>query len=433
MIYLSHNYSIRSLLNLKDNNIFFLNNFVKDIIIKGVISKVFLAELTYSPAHCECCGSINNNSIIKYGFKNTLIKLPMISNYNTYIKLKKQRFLCKECGKTFTAKTSLVNKHCFISNQTKLAVANEAKLKISEKDIARRFNSSHNTVNRIVNSFYRYHLPNFNYLPKKLCFDEFKSVKECSGAMSFIFCDAESHKIIDIVEDRRLNKLRNYFSKYSQKARNSVTNIVIDMYSPYITLIKELFPKAKISIDRFHLVQLINRSFNKTRINIMNKFRKENPPIYNKLKKYWKLLLKDSSKLSYLRKHYHHSFRQYISEEEIVTKILSFSKELEEAYTIYQNLIFFVKTRNYIAFKRFIKSNLKFSSHHMLTSIKTYIKYLPYIKNSLTYPFSNGPIEGINNKIKVIKRIAFGYRSFYHLRNRILIYSNLTTIKIPST
>ena len=432
MIYLSHNYSIKSLLNLKDNNIFFDSNFVKDLNIKGIICKVFFAKLTYSPAHCECCGSVNHDSIIKYGFKNTLIKIPMISNYNTYIKLRKQRFFCKKCGKTFIAKTSLVNKNCFISNQTKLAIANEAKLKISEKDIARRFNSSHNTVNRIVNSFYKYHLPNFNYLPKKLCFDEFKSVKECSGAMSFVFCDAESHKIIDILEDRRLNQLRSYFSKYSQKARNSVSNIVIDMYSPYITLIEELFPKANISIDRFHLVQLINRSFNKSRINIMNKFHKKYASIYNKLKKYWKLLLKDSSKLSYIRKYYHHSFRQYISEEEIVTRLLLFSKELEEAYTIYQNLIFFITTRNYIAFQRFIRSNLKISSHYMLTSIKTYIKYLPYIKNSLNYPFSNGPIEGINNKIKVIKRIAFGYRSFYHLRNRILIYSNLTKIKIPS-
>lgn len=429
---MSHNYSIKSLLNLKDNNIFFDSNFVKDLNIKGIICKVFFAKLTYSPAHCECCGSVNHDSIIKYGFKNTLIKIPMISNYNTYIKLRKQRFFCKKCGKTFIANTSLVNKNCFISNQTKLAIANEAKLKISEKDIARRFNSSHNTVNRIVNSFYKYHLPNFNYLPKKLCFDEFKSVKECSGAMSFVFCDAESHKIIDILEDRRLNQLRSYFSKYSQKARNSVTNIVIDMYSPYITLIEELFPKANISIDRFHLVQLINRSFNKSRINIMNKFHKKYPSIYNKLKKYWKLLLKDSSKLSYIRKYYHHSFRQYISEEEIVTRLLLFSKELEEAYTIYQNLIFFIKTRNYKAFQRFIKGNLKISSHYMLTSIKTYIKYLPYIKNSLNYPFSNGPIEGINNKIKVIKRIAFGYRSFYHLRNRILIYSNLTKIKIPS-
>ena len=64
------------------------------------------------------------------------------------------------------------------------------------------------------------------------------------------------------------------------------------MYSPYISLIRELFPNAKISIDRFHLVQLISRSFNKTRIQIIEKYKYKKRHLYNKLKKYWKLLLK---------------------------------------------------------------------------------------------------------------------------------------------
>ncbi|MBQ1785338.1 MAG: transposase, partial [Turicibacter sp.] len=45
-------------------------------------------------------------------------------------------------------------------------------------------------------------------------------------------------------------------------------------------------------------------------------------------------------------------------------------------------------------------------------------------------PYTNCPIEGINNKIKVIKRIAFGYRSFYHFKSRILITQNLTKPKL---
>ncbi|WP_366143856.1 transposase, partial [Fusobacterium sp.] len=61
---------------------------------------------------------------------------------------------------------------------------------------------------------------------------------------------------------------------------------------------KELFPNAKISIDRFHLVQLINRSFNKVRIQIMNKHKNQNGRLYRKLKYYWKLLLKDSGSLN---------------------------------------------------------------------------------------------------------------------------------------
>nr|WP_274598451.1 transposase [Weissella confusa] len=37
--------------------------------------------------------------------------------------------------------------------------------------------------------------------------------------------------------------------------------------------------------------------------------------------------------------------------------------------------------------------------------------------------FSNGPIEGSNNKIKAIKRMAYGFRSFKNCRLRILISS----------
>lgn len=74
--------------------------------------------------------------------------------------------------------------------------------------------------------------------------------------MSFIFCDADTKQIIDIVEDRRLSSLQAYFKRYTEEARSRVKHIVIDMYAPYISLIKELFPHAKIILDKFHLVQL---------------------------------------------------------------------------------------------------------------------------------------------------------------------------------
>ena len=75
------------------------------------------------------------------------------------------------------------------------------------------------------------------------------------GHMSFIFCDADTKQIIDIVEDRRLSSLQAYFKRYTEEARSRVKHIVIDMYAPYISLIKELFPHAKMIIDKFHLVQ----------------------------------------------------------------------------------------------------------------------------------------------------------------------------------
>lgn len=54
---------------------------------------------------------------------------------------------------------------------------------------------------------------------------------------------------------------------------------------------------------------------------------------------------------------------------------------------------------------------------------------MDYVHNTLNYDYTNGILEGINNKIKVIKRIAFGYRSFLHFKNRILITQNLAELK----
>ena len=113
-----------------------------------------------------------------------------------------------------------------------------------------------------------------NYLPPVLSFDEFKSVKSADGAMSFHLCNGENGQTIDIVEDRRLFSLMKYFAQYSHKARSKVKIIIIDMYSPYVSLIKKMFPNALIIIDKFHLVQLISRSLNKTRIKIMKQNKK---------------------------------------------------------------------------------------------------------------------------------------------------------------
>ena len=62
----------------------------------------------------------------------------------------------------------------------------------------------------------------------------------------------------------------------------------------------------------------------------------------------------------------------------------------------------------------------------MFTAIKTLRKYKKQIKNTIYYNgLSNGPLEGVNNKIKVIKRISYGYRSFSNFRDKILLVFSL--------
>ena len=333
---MSHSYFTRKLLNIKDKHITFEEDYLEEVKIHGVTSFIFKGILSYQPTHCEHCGTLFDSKFKKHGFKTSRIVIPKVSLHDTYLDLKKQRYFCRHCQSTFTLKTSLVEKNCFISYSTKHAIALEAQNKISESDIARRHQVSHSTVNRIIHSFYESQSLNFNSLPENLCFDEFKSVKSAQDHMSFIFCDADTKQIIDIIEDRRLSSLQTYFKRYTQEARSRVKHIVIDMYAPYISLIKELFPHAKIVIDKFHLVQHISRALNKTRIRFMKQFKKHS----RKFKRYWRLLLKSHTLLNTTTYRPVYCFKQPMREIDILNFLLDLSPELKATYDLYQDLLF---------------------------------------------------------------------------------------------
>ena len=417
------NYIIE-MLELKDNNIKFYENCYHKEKIKGIYHKVFEGVLTYQPICCEKCGVLFDNNFEKHGFISSDIKIPDVAGFKTILRLKKQRYLCKHCGKAFTLRDNVTEYGCFISKNTKFKIANELRNKISEKDIAKNNNVSPNTVERIMDSYYDTKKLYKNYLPQVLSFDEFKSVKSADGAMCFHMCNGETGQTIDIVEDRKLLNLLKYFSYYSFKARKSVKFIIIDMYAPYVSLIQKMFPNAKIIIDNFHLVQLISRALNKTRIKIM----KNNKSSYNKMKRYWKLILKNRNELDYSKWKRYTCFPNLMTEIDVVNYILDQSIELKTTYYKYQELLQSIKNKNYSNFIYAI-NNVDISiSDYMKTSIKTLIEFKDKIYNTFNNNYHNGYIEGNNNFIKVLKRIAFGFRSFKRFKARIMICKGLVKI-----
>src|SRR5699024_11212638 len=163
---------------------------------------------------------------------------------------------------------------------------------------------------------------------------------------------------------------------------------------------------AKIIIDRFHIVQLISRSMNQTRVRIMNRLRTsqgDDMKKYRRLKRYWRLLLKYKHNISNTDYKYYPLFGQRL-EESVINELLEYVKE--------KNFTALSHTLNTVDQSLYVR--------YMKTSIKTLKKHLPYIKHSLIYPYNNGRIEGINNKIKVLNRVAYGYRNFHHFKNRII-------------
>lgn len=419
---MSQDYYILKTLNMEDENIHFYKEFVKEETFKDKRCLVYQAYLTYIPEYCPKCGTCYDENIEKHGFKNSLIKIPSVSKLTTYLSLNKQRYLCHHCNKTFTCTTNIVNYGCNISNNTKHSIAIDLTKKASEKDISINNNVSPNTVERVIDSFFELDSKVYkNTLPQALSFDEFKSVKSADGAMSFQVCNAKNGKIIDIVEDRKLNNLMKYFSRYSKQSRMNVKIIVIDMYTPYISLIKTMFPNALIVIDKFHLIELISRSLNKTRIKLM----KKNKDNYNKLKKYWKNILKSRFELNCYSWKKYPCFKNLTTEQDIVDYLLSLDKEFEETYQLYQDLLYAFQNNDLAVLEATL--NVKYSniSEYMRTSIKTLKEYTPYIENTFTTGYHNGYAEGNNNFIKMLKRIAFGFRSFTRFKARIMICKGL--------
>jgi transposase len=402
---------------------FFDNCYYKEK-IKGVDYKIFKGYLSYQPTHCYRCGCVFDNLFEKHGFIVSNIKIPNISGFKALLRLHKQRYFCKHCNKAFTLKSNIVDSNCFISNSTKWHIAYDLMKKRSEKDIAMDNNVSPNTVERIMDSYYNTIKIYKNFLPKVLSFDEFKSVKSAEGAMSFHLCNGETGQTIDIVENRRLSNLIDYFSYFSRRARYNVHFIVIDMYSPYVSLISKMFPNAKIIIDKFHLVQLISRSFNKTRINIMKHDKKN----YNKMKRYWKLLLKDRNELDFEHWNRFTCFSNMMTESDVVNFIIQQNDELRHSYLLYQDLLQCFKKKDKHNLVLILSKQHNNVSLFMKTSLKTLKDFQDNIFNTFDYNYHNGFIEGNNNFIKVIKRIAFGFRSFRRFKARIMICKGLVSL-----
>ena len=314
---MSNNDYILNLLNIKDPNIYILNN-IQEKIIKNKKYKLIEGILTYNPSHCPCCGVINESTadIIKWGFrKNCKIKIPKISNQLSLLILHKQRFFCKHCENTFIAETNIVDRNKNISNNTELQINLELMTKQSEKDIAKRLDVSVSKIDRKLNEISSHTVLRHECLPTSMNWDEFKATNDTKGKMAFMIVDNKNGNIFDINDSRKSRDLEKYFRRYSKKQRDKVKLISIDFYSGYIYLAKKLFKKANIVIDRFHIVIQAYNALNMTRVKLCYK----SNPNYNKLKTFWKLIVKNENDLSDIKKYDNHFKKKFHKKISLIT------------------------------------------------------------------------------------------------------------------
>lgn len=253
-----------------------------------------------------------------------------------------------------------------------------------------------------------------------MSWDEFSRNK---GKLAFIAQDFETRKIVTILENNRQSTIKNDFYKSPRRVREQVKVVTVDMSGSYIPIIKQLFPCAKIVLDRFHIVQYMSRALNQTRIQIMKQYDKKSLE-YRALKYYWKLIQKDSRKLS-LKAFYSRTFRETLTPRQCLDKIVKRVPELKGYYDLYQLLLFHFQEKNTDHFFGLIQEVLPQLNHTFKTALKTFMRYKSYITNAIELPYSNAKLEATNKLIKDIKRNAFGYRNFDNFKKRIYLALNV--------
>lgn len=222
--------------------------------------------------------------------------------------------------------------------------------------------------------------------------------------------DSKNHKILDILPCRYKHELCTYFRKYSYEERCKVKYFISDLWETYKDISMTYFPKAKIIADRFHYFRYINNALNDVRKEVQKNLPKSERKYFFRSRKLFlskkeNLSEEQIERLEYILINYSEDLRIIYSEKETLLNIIH-SDNTENA--IYQ-------------LNDWIKRNSTIDIPKLNEVAKTYLHWSYEIKNSLEVPYSNGVIEGFNNKIKTLKRIAFGFKNFKRFRTRILL------------
>ncbi|KRL02278.1 ISL3 family transposase [Liquorilactobacillus capillatus] len=420
------NDTTKLLLGIEDNHIKIEDGARKN---DGVIR--LNGTLDYRPKSCPHCGIINDGQIINYGWRMTNVRFAKVLGNNVILQLKRRNFQCKECQTTFLAQTNLVPKHCTISNPTRKECLEKLEEPVSLKHIANELSTSDSFVGRELMRAERDFQPNLHYLPEVILMDEIKSTKSATDAMSFEFMDAQTHELIDLLPFRTIHQLKKYFNRYDQSARENVKIIVTDMNYTYPKLVGTIFPNAIVVVDKFHIINALNRAFNRTRIRLMKQFSPSSRE-FRALKRYWKLLLVPSDQLDFEHFHKWTNFPYWITATDVVHKLLSLDTELKQTYSILNHVRIAIQHKSWSNYNAAFW-NIKSCSEEMSSTITMLQTHHKEIHNTFITQYSNGPLEGTNNKIKAIKRASFGYRSFFRFRTRVLYIFRIHTKKVLIT
>jgi len=382
-------------------------------------------------AKCKKCGKIITTA---YGqCQESIIEHLPILDQKVFIHVKWPRFICKFCDDTPT--TSF---HPDWLNQTGKQTKEyenyilKCLVNSTVKDVALKNKTTEDIIDGIIERKISTEIDWNNISPIALGMDEIALEKGHNRYITLI-SDISSKgnvRILAVLEGRDKKTVLTFLNMIPDKIFNQLNAFCIDMGKGYVSALKErmgfqLFSKIVVT-DRFHVSKLLSKIIDKERVKEMNILRKEFENDSAKLeefkdtmwpyRKHWDdLSIEEQKKLEQL---FDHSF------------LLNTMYQLkEELYQIFQ--------KNHSVEDAGIKLDEWCDVAIFFKPFHTFVNTMNEHKSSILNYFkdrrSSGPVEGANNKVKVIKRRAFGFRNITNFARRLYFDFNFANEYLPAT
>lgn len=391
-----YTHSTEELIGLQDLIIKKIETNEKEIHIYGQLERKF--------HHCPDCGAETDKI---HDYREQEIKDIPIYGKIAFIHLQKRRYRCK-CGKRFYEKNTFLPRYYRRTNRLSAYIIDRLRSMVTFKDVGKEVNLSTTTVMRTFDLV--------SYAPKHLSttlsIDEFKGNTN-KEKYQCIITDPVNKLVLDILPKRYETYLTSYFLKFEKSERDNITAFVSDMWKPYATVASKLFKNAHQIVDKYHWIRQVFWAFDGVRKDVQKKLGKE-----------YRIYFKHSRKLLFKR------FNELNDEQKQQVNIMLYaSPNLSTAHFYKEKFLNILDCKDRdsakAALSKWIDSAIICGIDRFKKCAQTMINWITGILNSFSAPVTNGFTEGCNNKIKVLKRIAYGYRNFKRFRNRILhIFSN---------
>jgi len=378
-------------------------NLIVARIDESPVKIIIHVETTETHVSCRVCGrSICRN----YGKDKTRIIKHMPSfGKEVYISYQPNRYVCGDCDDHPTT-TGTPPWHHPKSSYTK-AYEKHILLELVNstiKDVSVKEYLTEESIQGIVDRLLKRKIDwsSINYLGV-IGIDEIAIRKGYKGYITIVSCRSNGKiRILATLKGRKKATVKAFLKSIPKKLKKTVEAVCVDMYQGYINAVNEVFKNAAlIVIDRFHVAKLYRGELDKYRQKILANLKKElSNAEYEKIKGATRILRKGNECLTK-------------KEKAIVNELFAYAPELMEAYSMAINLTHIFNTHQskeeaLIKFQEWLKllkkSKLKFFDKF----IKTFKKLKNEIANYFIDRNTSGFAEGLNNKIKVLKRRCYG-------------------------